>query len=179
MSKKQFLYSGGFISIILLLSYIAGRFLFPQLITDDVGDYFLWISSLCFICLIFIYLSGYKIVKRLLKLSPVFNIICGISIAGLLVFGVWGMYTKQGHKHFDEMDAIFPFSALVIGFIVVAVILFLNVFQFSKNKNNLAYLNQIEVKSKAAITEGLLTLVFQKQIKLRTNAKILTQRLDN
>ncbi len=94
MNKKQFLFSGGFLFLISTLAYITGRSLFPKLITDDVGDYFLWISGLCFICLLFIYLSGYELLKRSLKLHWAFNIVNGLIIAGFGSFGIWGLYTE-------------------------------------------------------------------------------------
>jgi len=39
----------------------------------------------------------------------------------LIGFAWWGQYTVAGHRAFDEMDALYPFSAGVLGVLLTVV----------------------------------------------------------
>ena len=41
--------------------------------------------------------------------------ILGLCAGGLMVFGVWGMFTDAGGRRYDEMAGMIPFFALVAG----------------------------------------------------------------
>ena len=59
--------------------------------------------------------------------------LCGVFA---VLFGVWGLNTPQGNRHFDEMDGLIPFFVGVAGTIVtfVAVLLLVLVFFVGKDK---------------------------------------------
>ncbi|MGB4775050.1 MAG: hypothetical protein WBP45_07760 [Daejeonella sp.] len=131
MSKKQIFFLCISIFFISTLGYIIGRLLFPQIITDDAWDYFLWISGLAFI-----YLTGYGISKISLKFRRIFNVLSGFIIIIFASFGIWGIFSEQGNKVFSEMAGLIPFYVLIFAGILALIFLFINGVWFFRKKNS-------------------------------------------
>lgn len=43
------------------------------------------------------------------------------AAVALIGFAYWGQYTVAGHRAFDEMDALYPFAAGVLGLVLTIV----------------------------------------------------------
>jgi uncharacterized membrane protein len=109
-----------------VLSYIFGRWFLPGLITDDVGDWFLWSGAISLFGLLWLkmgYLSA-DVKKNINQLA------CAIILL-LFVFGMWGIFTGGGQRAYPEMSALIPFYSLVAA---IALLVLLGIFNFIGRK---------------------------------------------
>lgn len=44
-----------------------------------------------------------------------------VAAMALILFAWWGQYTAAGHRAYDEMDALYPFAAGILGLMLTMV----------------------------------------------------------
>jgi len=66
-------------------------------------------------------------------MKPLITLLSALAIP-LGVFGYWGYFTYSGNKHFDEMDGLYPFFALLLSGFLFLIVLILIIISFFKKK---------------------------------------------
>ncbi len=123
--KKKLIRIFGLILIVSIIGYILGRSLWGEVITDDIGDYFLWVSGIC--ALLLVLLSMSRIIKLAWKIRMKLNLFFGLLTIVFGVFGYWGVFTEAGNRQYDEMAGIIPGFALLMACFLLFCLLVINV----------------------------------------------------
>lgn len=113
---------GAGVLVLSAFSYIFGRTILRDWITDDVGDWFLWSGAISLFALLWLK-TGYvpaDLKKAINQLS------CLASLL-LIVFGIWGLFTRAGQQAYPEMSALIPFYSIVAAIVLLVL---LGIFNF-------------------------------------------------
>lgn len=52
----------------------------------------------------------------------------------IVIYGYWGAFTRSGQRYYDEMDAMYPFFALIASGFCLFIFLIYLVFLYIKKK---------------------------------------------
>ena len=108
--------------ILSLFSYFFGRTILPGVVTDDVGDWFLWSGATSLFVLLRLKTSYVPA-----DLKKAINQLTCVVIVLLCIFGVWGLFSGAGQQAYPEMSALIPFYSIVTA---IALLVLLGVFNF-------------------------------------------------
>ena len=96
-------------SLLLLSALLFGVGRWVGRISDDTGDWFLWLGGIAALVVAFFMMKGVPVNSR----QGIYTRTATI-ITFLVAFGTWGLLSTAGQKQFPEMAGLFPFYALVL-----------------------------------------------------------------
>jgi hypothetical protein len=105
------------------ITYAIGRFFFPNIITDDVGDWFLMTGAISAL----LYVLSLSVVRIPSPTRKTINVVSLASVTILTFFGLWGMFTDSGQDEYPELAALIPFYALLFSGGIFGMVLLFNI----------------------------------------------------
>jgi hypothetical protein len=57
-----------------------------------------------------------------------------LFILAVMAYGYWGAFTRSGQRYYDEMDAMYPFFALLIAGAALLIFIVFLIYRYFKKK---------------------------------------------
>ena len=117
------------ISIVSLVGYFAGKRWTSNSLT---GETFLWVGGVSTIILAVLMIREANFFVSTRTYVNTFGILV-VFLTG--IFGLWGAFSNDGKKRFDEMDGIIPYLAMAVAALITATLIILNIIWILKSKS--------------------------------------------